>query len=135
MEVDMDLRKAFHELQEKLVYTSQKIKLADLQINTLRQHKQHNLLTKQELETIPKDVKTYEALGRAFVLTPRDDVFKNLNKFNDDTEQKIKVLENSKQYLNGNLKESENNLREMVQRKKEEGDKDAEKSQAGTSKA
>lgn len=36
---------------------------------------------------------TYEALGRAFVLTPRDDVFKNLDKVNSDTEQKITVLE------------------------------------------
>ncbi|XP_050532932.1 prefoldin subunit 1-like [Daktulosphaira vitifoliae] len=134
MEVDMDLKRAFHELQEKLVYTSQKIKLADLQIETLRRTKQHNLLTKQELETIPKDVKTYEALGRAFILTPRDDVFKNLNKINNDTEQKIKTLENSKQYLDKNLKESENNLREMVQRKRE-GDKETEKSSAASSKA
>lgn len=38
-------------------------------------------------------MKTYEALGRAFVLTPRDDVFKNLDKVNSDTEQKITVLE------------------------------------------
>jgi len=38
-------------------------------------------------------VKTYEALGRAFVLTPRDDVFKNLDKVNSDTESKITVLE------------------------------------------
>lgn len=36
---------------------------------------------------------TYEALGRAFVLTPRDEVFKNLDKVNSDTEQKITVLE------------------------------------------
>jgi len=38
-------------------------------------------------------VNTYEALGRAFVLTPRDEVFKNLDKVNSDTEQKITVLE------------------------------------------
>uniref|UniRef100_A0A2S2NXH9 Prefoldin subunit 1 n=1 Tax=Schizaphis graminum TaxID=13262 RepID=A0A2S2NXH9_SCHGA len=121
MAVDMDLKNAFKELHEKLLYASQKIKLADLQIDTLRRTKQHNILTKQELEKIPKDVKTYEALGRAFVLTPRDDVFKNLDKINCDTEQKITVLENTKQYLEGNLKESENNLREMVQRKRDVG--------------
>lgn len=44
-------------------------------------------------QKIPKDVKTYEALGRAFVLTPRENVFKNLDKVNSDTEQKISVLE------------------------------------------
>ncbi|CAI6367701.1 unnamed protein product [Macrosiphum euphorbiae] len=121
MAVDMDLKNAFKELHEKLLYASQKIKLADLQIDTLRRTKQHNILTKQELEKIPKDVNTYEALGRAFVLTPRDEVFKNLDKVNSDTEQKITVLENTKQYLEGNLKESENNLREMVQRKRDVG--------------
>ncbi|VVC45020.1 Prefoldin beta-like [Cinara cedri] len=118
MAVDMDLKNAFKELHEKLLYASQQIKVADLQIDTLRRTKQHNILTKQELEKIPKDVNTYEALGRAFVLTPREEVFKNLDKFNNETEKKIFALENSKQYLEGNLKESENNLREMVQRKR-----------------
>lgn len=45
------------------------------------------------LQKIPPAVNTYEALGRAFVLTPRVDVFKNLNKVNTDTEQKITTLE------------------------------------------
>lgn len=44
-------------------------------------------------QKIPQDVKTYEALGRAFVLTPRGEVFKNLDKVNSDTEQKITILE------------------------------------------
>lgn len=43
---------AFKELHEKLLYASQKIKLADLQIDTLRRTKQHNILTKQELEVL-----------------------------------------------------------------------------------
>lgn len=38
-------------------------------------------------------MKTYEALGRAFVLTPREQVFNNLDKVNSDTEQKITILE------------------------------------------
>lgn len=42
-------------------------------------------------------------------------------------------LQNSKQYLEANLKESENNLREMVQRKRDVGgDKE---NQASSSKA
>lgn len=45
------------------------------------------------IQQIPADVKTYEALGRAFVLTPREEVFKNLDKVNSDTEQKITILE------------------------------------------
>lgn len=42
---------------------------------------------------------TYEALGRAFVLTPREEVFKNLDKINNDTEQKITVLEVPNKYF------------------------------------
>jgi len=50
-------------------------------------------------------VKTYEALGRAFVLTPREDVFNNLNKVNTDTEQKIKALEVTiLKFKNNNIK-------------------------------
>jgi len=52
------LFQAFKELHEKLLYASQKIKLADLQIDTLRRTKQHNILTKQELEVL-ESINTY----------------------------------------------------------------------------
>lgn len=53
-----------------------------------------------------------------FVLTPIDHVKNNLKKKQDGADEKISKLESNKSYLERNLKESENNLREMVQQRK-----------------
>lgn len=53
-----------------------------------------------------------------FVLTPVSDVKNNLKKKQDAADEKINKLENNKTYLERSLKESENNLREMVQQRK-----------------
>lgn len=59
-------------------------------------------------------IKTYESIGRMFVLTPIDNVKANLKKRQDTATEKIKTLENNKDYLEKSLKDSENNLREMI---------------------
>ncbi|PSN40340.1 Prefoldin subunit 1 [Blattella germanica] len=74
--VDLELKKAFSELQQKMLETTQKLKLADIQIESLKRSQQHAQLTEKEIS-------------------------------------------NNKNYLERNLKESENNLREMVQQRKE----------------
>lgn len=63
--------------------------------------------------------KTYESVGRMFMLTPIDQVKENLKVRQNTAEEKIKVLENSKSYLETSLKEATNNLRELVQTKKD----------------
>ncbi|XP_017781489.1 PREDICTED: prefoldin subunit 1 [Nicrophorus vespilloides] len=116
--VDLELKKAFGELQQKYVETSQKLKLSDLQIDTLRRAKQHASITERELSTLDSKTVMYEAVGRMFILTSSDDVKSNLKKKQDSAEEKIKNLENNKAYLERNLKEAENNIREMVQHRK-----------------
>lgn len=54
-----------------------------------------------------------------FILTPINDVKENLKKRQSGADEKIKALENNKAYLERNLKEAENNLREMVQQRKD----------------
>lgn len=53
-----------------------------------------------------------------FILTPLDEVKVNLKKKQSTADDKIKALENNKAYLERNLKEAENNIREMVQQRK-----------------
>ncbi|GLH14589.1 hypothetical protein R5R35_007575 [Gryllus longicercus] len=117
--VDMELKKAFTELQQKMLETTQKLKLADLQIEALKRNIQHSLLTDKEISALSPDTRTYETVGRMFLLTDIADVRKNLQKKSDTYSEKIKSLENKKNYLEQNLKDSENNLREMVQQRKE----------------
>uniref|UniRef100_T1IU19 Prefoldin subunit 1 n=1 Tax=Strigamia maritima TaxID=126957 RepID=T1IU19_STRMM len=112
--VDMELKRAFQELQTKTIESTQKIKIADIQVEGLRRSIQHSKLTDQEISTLPADVRTYEGVGRMFILTPTPDVRLNLEKKIKNADEKIKTLENNKSYLERSLKESEDNIREMV---------------------
>ncbi|XP_018572127.1 prefoldin subunit 1 [Anoplophora glabripennis] len=117
--VDMELKKAFTELQEKQLETTQKLRLADMQIENLKRSKQHATITEREINALDEGTKTYESVGRMFLLTPVENVKENLKAKQNTAEEKIKVLENSKTYLENSLKEAADSLRELVQTKKE----------------
>jgi len=116
--MDLELKKAFGELQQKMVDTSQKLKLADMQIETHKRSMTHAQLTEKEIIQLPLEVNTYESLGRMFVMKESAETRKNLENKIKTCEDKIKTLEGSKTYLERSLKESENNIREMVQQRK-----------------
>lgn len=73
----------------------------------------------REICSLETSTKTYESVGRMFLLTPMNEVKDNLKKRQTVADDKIKALENNKAYLERNLKEAENNLREMVQQRKD----------------
>lgn len=114
---DEELKKAFAELHGKVIDTRQNLKLADIQIESLKRVKQRNELTQIELRSLPDKTKTYESVGRMFLLQDLSTIKTNLNKRTKTADEKIKTLEKTKEHLQKNLKESENNIREMVQRK------------------
>lgn len=106
------------QLQEQAMDTSRKLRLADFQIESLKRQKLMALLAEKEILALDADVNTYESVGRMFVLTPREEVKSNLKKRQGTSEDKIKDLNKSKDYLERSLKEAENNLREMVMQKR-----------------
>lgn len=116
--VDLELKKAFTELQEKQIETSQKLRLADIQIENLKKNKQHALFTESQISSLDANTKTYESVGRMFVATPVETIKNNLQKKQSFAEEKIKILENNKVYLENSLKEATNSLRELVNQKK-----------------
>nr|CAG4635224.1 EOG090X0LK7 [Alona affinis] len=102
-----------------MVETSQKLKLADMQIETLKRNMIHAQLTDKEISQLPAETKTYESVGRMFILKDCTETRKNLENKVKTCEEKIKTLEGSKGYLERSLKESENNIREMIQQRKD----------------
>lgn len=72
----------------------------------------------RELNSLDDNIKTYESVGRIFLLTPLEQVKNNLKAKQDSAEERIKVIENNKTYLENSLREATNNLRELVQTKK-----------------
>jgi len=55
---------AFQELQTKMVSTTQQLKIADFQIEQLKRQIVHAKLVEKEIDSLPKDVRTYEGVGR-----------------------------------------------------------------------
>ncbi|KAJ7392179.1 Prefoldin subunit 1 [Desmophyllum pertusum] len=111
---DQELRKAFQELQGKMIETTQRVKLAEGQIMQLRRNIAHAKLTDQELASLPADTHTYESVGRMFVLQPVSDIRKELAEKLHSNEDKIKSIEANKEYLQRSVKEHEDNIREML---------------------
>ncbi|KAK0174626.1 hypothetical protein PV327_010382 [Microctonus hyperodae] len=114
---DEELKKAFSELQEKMIDTTQKLKLADIQIDSLKRSKQRAELTITEIAGLDNKTKTYESVGRMFLLDDIASIKSGLESRMKTADEKIASLENNKSYLERNLKESKNNIREMVQQK------------------
>nr|ACO15002.1 Prefoldin subunit 1 [Caligus clemensi] len=115
---DMELKKAFSEMQSKMMDTRQKMKVSDVQIESLKRSITHAELTDAEISGLSNDVRVYESLGRMFMLATKEDVKKDLVDRRTKAAEKIKVLEGNKEYLERNLKENENSLRELVLQKR-----------------
>ena len=115
---DLELKRAFGELQQKMVETQQRMKVSDLQIENLKRTITHSQLTAQEIDSLPDQTPVYESVGRMFLLSSKEDIDKMLDRKQDTCKEKIKNLEGNKKYLEKSIKESENSLRELIVAKK-----------------
>ena len=141
----MELKKAFADLQTKMVATKSMLKNHDSQIYFINKEVDSARLTGENevnsllsnhikssvcvlscllpslpgeaLSKMPAETRAYESVGRMFVKQDLTVIQKNLNSQMDECKDKIKKLETNKEYLSRNLKESEDNLRELVAQK------------------
>uniref|UniRef100_A0ABI7ZXB0 Prefoldin subunit 1 n=1 Tax=Felis catus TaxID=9685 RepID=A0ABI7ZXB0_FELCA len=93
--VDLELKKAFTELQAKVIDTQQKVKLADIQIEQLNRTKKHAHLTDTEIMTLIDETNMYEGVGRMFILQSKEVIHNQLLEKQKIAEEKIKELEES----------------------------------------
>ncbi|KAM7100832.1 prefoldin subunit 1 isoform X2 [Ciconia boyciana] len=105
--VDLELKKAFTELQAKVMDTQQKVKLADIQIEQLSKTKKHAHLTDTEVMMLVDET-------RMFILQSKGVIHNQLLEKQRIAEEKIKELEQKKSYLERSVKEAEDNIREML---------------------
>ncbi|KAM6322437.1 prefoldin subunit 1 isoform 3-T3 [Podargus strigoides] len=104
--VDLELKKAFAELQAKVIDTQQKVKLADIQIEQLSKTKKHAHLTDTEIMTLVDETRMYEGVGR---IQHRGRSYLSRCKGDD-----ISTGKQKKSYLERSVKEAEDNIREML---------------------
>ncbi|XP_076026602.1 prefoldin subunit 1 [Genypterus blacodes] len=112
--IDLELKKAFSELQLKMVDTQQKVKMADLQIDQLIRVQKHAKLTHAEISGLPDNTRVYEGAGRMFILQSKEEINIQLTDKQKTADEKIKELEQKKSYLERSVKEAEDNIREML---------------------
>ncbi|XP_041808079.1 prefoldin subunit 1 [Chelmon rostratus] len=112
--IDLELKKAFSELQVKMIDTQQKVKLADLQIDQLTRVQKIAKLTHTEITMLPDNTRLYEGVGRMFILQSKEEINNQLTDRHKTADEKIKELEQKKLYLERSVKEAEDNIREML---------------------
>lgn len=105
---------AFAELQAKMVSSSQQIKVSEMQIESLKRTMKHAQLVEQELAQIPDTTRCYDGIGKMFVLESVASIKENLAKKTAVAENKIKTIEKNRTHMEKSLKESEDNLRELI---------------------
>ncbi|XP_075256318.1 prefoldin subunit 1-like [Convolutriloba macropyga] len=111
---DPELRKAFNELQMKVVDTQNKLTLADQQIAELQQKTKRKEVAQKQLEIFPTETKMYFGCGKMFVLDEKSEILTKMGKDVEVNAEKIKALESQKELLKRNQKEAEGNIREMI---------------------
>ena len=112
--VDMELKKAFEDLQVKMLTTRNQMKVIGAQSDQLKRQIQHSKLTESELTQLDASVRMYEGIGRMFVLSDKPKVLKNLDEKSKTCDAKIQSLDKTRERLEKSLKDSENSLRELI---------------------
>jgi len=116
--VDLELKKAFAELQQKMIDTRNKLKISDNQVEGLKRNILHRQITDKEMSALPVETKVYQGVGRCFFASTIPQVRENIGKTVKELQDKIKVYEQSKEFLERDIKGSENSLRELILQKK-----------------
>ncbi|PAA85824.1 hypothetical protein BOX15_Mlig007696g2 [Macrostomum lignano] len=115
--VDMELKEAITQLQQKKLQTNQQLMFQSRQMDQLQKDVRHRQLVLEELASINPEGRVYSSVGRMFMLQPVDEIRAEIRTKISASEEKAKTLEANKTYLEQSLKEAENNLREMIQAK------------------
>ncbi|KAF8400151.1 hypothetical protein HHK36_013447 [Tetracentron sinense] len=108
-------RTAFVEIQGRMIETTGKLKQVQNQMRNKEGEKKRAFLTLEELRQLSDDTNTYKSVGRTFVLEPKPVLVNEQEQKLKDSETAITSLQASKEYLEKQMVEIENNLKELLQ--------------------
>ncbi|KAK1366276.1 Prefoldin subunit 1 [Heracleum sosnowskyi] len=112
---DEATRTAFVEIQARMIETTGNLKQVQVQMRNKEGEKKRAYLTLEELRQLSDDTNTYKSIGRTFVLEPKSALMEEQEQKLKDSETAIASLQTSKEYLEKQMAEVENNLRELLQ--------------------
>ncbi|XVF40989.1 hypothetical protein PTKIN_Ptkin01aG0244500 [Pterospermum kingtungense] len=106
---------AFLEIQGRMIELTGKLKQVQNQMRNKEGEKKRAFLTLEELGQLSDDTNTYKSIGRTFVLEPKSVLMNEQELKLKDSESAIASLQSSKEYLEKQIVEVENNLKELLQ--------------------
>ncbi|CAK9325876.1 unnamed protein product [Citrullus colocynthis] len=108
-------RAIFLEIQGRMIEITGKLKQLQTQIRNKEGEKKRAFLTLEELKQLSEDTNAYKSIGRTFVLESKSVLMNEQEQKFKDSETAIASLQSSKEYLEKQMAEVENNLRELLQ--------------------
>ncbi|CAB4261988.1 unnamed protein product, partial [Prunus armeniaca] len=105
---------AFFEIQGRMIELTAKLKQVQTQMRNKEGEKKRAFLTLEELRPLSDDANTYKSIGRTFVLEPKSVLVNEQEQKLKDSESAITSLQISKEYIEKQVAEVENNLRELL---------------------
>lgn len=120
--VDLELKQAFVDLHVKLFETSKRINEIDTETSALNDLLEQVQLNSLGMASLTEGTNTYEAVGRMFIKRDAEILRKRFEDRSAELDGQIKDLDDTKEYLEKSLKESHDNIREMVQLRKEQSE-------------
>ncbi|BFF93434.1 prefoldin subunit 1 [Drosophila madeirensis] len=118
-QMDIQLKKAFTEMQINKLETTKKINMIDMKCDMVKTGKHKYLLTEKGTSNLDNDTRVYQSVGRMFLLTDVQNMREDLKSKQEKCEKAIELLEKKKEFLQKSLKDQEDGLRELVQQRKE----------------
>ena len=107
-------RQQFLELQQKMVQETSKLKKLEQEQRRSTVEKRKNELCLQELSLLPPQTNIYRTIGRTFVLVERGDMQRELEQSVRDNEDFVNNSKDKKIYLEKQVKEAEDDIRELL---------------------
>ncbi|EDX03911.1 prefoldin subunit 1 [Drosophila simulans] len=118
-QMDIELKKAFTEMQINKLETTKKIHMIDMKCDMVKTGKHKYQLTEKGTSSLADDTRVYQSVGRMFLLTDVQNMREDLKAKQDKCDKAIELLEKKKEFLQKSLKSQEDGLRELVQQRKE----------------
>ncbi|KAL5699641.1 prefolding complex chaperone subunit [Ranunculus cassubicifolius] len=106
---------AFIEIQGRMIEATGKLKQVQSQLRNKESERKRAFLTLEEIRPLPEETNTYKSIGRTFVLEPKSVLVEEQEKKFKESETAISSLQTSKEYLEKQIVEVENNLKELLQ--------------------
>lgn len=101
------------------IESSEKLRILDIQAEVFKKSKQRIEITEKEVNNLGGQTQVYSSVGRMFVLTNIPELGEDLKGKKEKFGTMITQCDQNKEFLLKKVKEQEDNLRELVQQRKD----------------